>query len=718
MAQFSLPLVTFCAWTVVCAWSTAFGQATPAGGARKSPVARLAAPRPATTDQPNLQEQVETPGDDDQSTETATANKPTSQDADDSPAPAARVPETSRRLPRPAVAPARTRLRAFDDIGPIEADDSPESKAGQRKSGNEEPSTTTSADSTVAASRRAVRIDPVPLRDITPGVSTVADIDAKWGAPVQDQTRLGSGKRTYEFSPFDKVDVELAEGRVVSIVAHLPQAAAYDDIAREYLGVADGDDPQGFVEVQDDLGRALGVAFPEHGLVFGYAPDGKQVQQLLFDPIDAELFLLRAERNQHQAPQQSLADVEYVLEKDARHGAARLLAARIYFDAGQLTEASGAIDAALKVDPNGAACLLTKAEILAESGDFSASKQTYERVLKQQKVSPEIKAKALCLLGDCLANGPGRDYKQAMEYHLAALKTAQPLVESERASIRRTAKHVLVAAQLGVANDIAWGNWQQKERAVPKWLSQAHQAAEDLIDHEGADEFLHLLVLRKALAASAGMQGKLDPVAWTKESIKTGRTLIDASDDPWRRARLEWELGLALYDALQADQARGYHDHALSNSSLVAKYLESALKQRQETPHGAYLVGRLYFRVGTIHAVELSDHPTAAGWFAKALPLLQRPLPTTAVADMGRLGESFVSMGISYWETGSRDEAIRITKHGVSLISQGIKQRVIDEDALAVPYSNLAFMHRELGRTKEAASFEAMATRIGASRRQ
>jgi hypothetical protein len=292
------------------------------------------------------------------------------------------------------------------------------------------------------------------------------------------------------------------------------------------------------------------------------------------------------------------------------------------------------------------------------------------------------------------------------------------LVESERACVRRAAKQVLVSAQLGAACDIAWGQWQQKDRAVPKWLAQAHQAAEDLIDKEGADEIVHLLVLRKALAASAGMQGKLDPVAWTKEAIKSGRTQIDSADDPWRRARLEWETGLALYDALQADQARGFHDHALSNSTLVAKYLESALKQRQETPHGAYLLGRLYFRVGAIHAVELADHRAAAGWFAKALPLLQRPLPTTAVADVGRLGESFVSIGISYWETGRRDEAIRVTKHGVSLINQGIKQRVIDEDALAVPYSNLALMHKEMGRAREAENFAAMAARLGATRRQ
>src|SRR4029079_10214426 len=150
----------------------------------------------------------------------------------------------------------------------------------------------------------------------------------------------------------------------------------------------------------------------------------------------------------------------------------------------------------------------------------------------------------------------------------------------------------------------------------------------------------------------------------------------------------------------------------------VVKYLESALKHRDETPHGAYLLGRLYFRIGTIYAVELNDHRTAVTWFEKAVPLLERPLPATAVADLGRLGESFVSIGISYWETGRRDEGIHLTQHGIDLITRGVKDRLIAEDALSVPYTHLAFMHRELGHTKQAAGYAEMATRLEGTRRQ
>jgi tetratricopeptide (TPR) repeat protein len=616
---------------------------------------------------------------------------------------------TGPRPLKPAVGAAPQRSFASSSptdssaIGPIEEESADTASLGGRSASSV----------TAAVGRHAVRLNPASFREVQPGISTLALLESKWGQSIRDQTKLGTGTRTYAIAPFKQIDVVIEQGKVVSIVAQLAQPLTIDEVTEQFL--PDAANP---IEVLDESGQALGVAFPERGLALGYASDAKDVSQLLFDPIDHELFFLRAERNQHRAPQQSLADLEFVLKQNARHGPALALAAQICHQAGRLTDAASHIDRALETAPTNAAYQLTKAEILAESGDFTASKQTCQRVLAQARLAPELKARAHCLLGDFLAAGPERDYKRAIEQHLAAIGAAQPLATSQRAITRRAAKQVLVCAQLGVANDIAWGFWQQKDKVVPKWLVAAHEVAEELIDKEGADESLHLLVLRRALAASAGTQGKLDPVMWTKEAVKTARRLIDASDDAWRRGRLEWELGLALYDALQADQARGYHDHALSNSSLVVKYLESAMKQRQETPHGAYLLGRLYFRVGAIHAVELNDHRTAVAWFQKALPLLERPQPTTALADVGRLGESFVSMGISYWESGRRDEALRLTQHGIALVTQGVKDRALEEEALVVPYSNLAFMHRELGNLKQADSYTEMATRLDGTRRQ
>jgi hypothetical protein len=97
---------------------------------------------------------------------------------------------------------------------------------------------------------------------------------------------------------------------------------------------------------------------------------------------------------------------------------------------------------------------------------------------------------------------------------------------------------------------------------------------------------------------------------------------------------------------------------------------------------------------------------------------LERPLPATAAADVGWLGESFVSMGISYWEVGHRDDGVRLTEHGLALVEQGIKDKVIGAHALTAPYTNLAYMHRELGDVEKASGFIEMAGRADGTRRR
>lgn len=570
---------------------------------------------------------------------------------------------------------------------------------------------------TADAAIRPIRLAPMAFREILPGVSTVAQLDAKWPSPSNDQTRLGNGHRIYLIEPYKQVDVLLKEGKVASITVYLNTPTPVEEVAAGF--VPDG---QRSVELPDENGLLLGVIYPERGVALGYAPETRQVERVLFEEIDHESFLLRAEQHMTLEPQLAIADVEFVLSRKPKHTGALWLAARIYRDAGKYSDALSKIEAALVEEPTNVWYRLTKAEILTDQGDYLQAKRICQRIATELSVvsdapSREKRAKVERLLGDLVANGPERDFRQALEHHLATVKIIEPGLKDGNPAVRRAAKQILVEAYLGVANDIAWGNWQQKDRVVPKWLVEAHQTAEDLIDKEGGDEAVHLFVLRRALGASAGTQGKLDPVAWTKEAVKSAHHLVQASNDSWRRHRIEWELGLALYDALQADQARGYHDHALSNSALVVKYLESSAKHREQTPHEAYVLGRLYFRVGAIHAVDLEDHRTAIAWFDKAIPLLDRPLPATVMADIGRLGESFVSMGISYWEVGERENAVRLTEHGLGLIQQGVKDRVMPPEALGIPYTNLAFMYKDLGQADKAAEYAELAEKMDTQRR-
>ncbi len=68
-------------------------------------------------------------------------------------------------------------------------------------------------------------------------------------------------------------------------------------------------------------------------------------------------------------------------------------------------------------------------------------------------------------------------------------------------------------------------------------------------------------------------------------------------------------------------------------------------------------------------------------------------------------------MGVSYWEVGQRQKAVELTQKGIKWMEQAVKQGTLDNSALAIPYNNLAAMHRQLGSTDQADRFQEMASR-------
>ena len=124
--------------------------------------------------------------------------------------------------------------------------------------------------------------------------------------------------------------------------------------------------------------------------------------------------------------------------------------------------------------------------------------------------------------------------------------------------------------------------------------------------------------------------------------------MISAAPEPGRKAELQWQVAMSLYDAMQVYQMRADQDEALRHGELAISYLEKSGRQNK-SPSAAYLLGRTYFRMGAVYANNRKDHRTAVSWFEKAVPLLGKTPPPEAMADLGRLGDSFVSMGVSYW---------------------------------------------------------------------
>jgi tetratricopeptide (TPR) repeat protein len=221
------------------------------------------------------------------------------------------------------------------------------------------------------------------------------------------------------------------------------------------------------------------------------------------------------------------------------------------------------------------------------------------------------------------------------------------------------------------------------------------------VDKEGATPERRFRVAIRALAALVGLQGHIEPTPWAERTVRSADELLNTSTDPGRTQQLQWDLGMALYDAVQIYQMRGQNDLALKYGQKAIAYLEQGTSGKQDSAD-SYLLGRLYFRVGAIYAVGQHNPKTAVTWYDKAVPIFDRLAEDVNPGEFGRLGETYVSMGVSYWEVGQRQKAIDLTQRGTGLIEKMVDSGALEASALEIPYTNLATMRRQMGQGQEA----------------
>jgi len=390
---------------------------------------------------------------------------------------------------------------------------------------------------------------------------------------------------------------------------------------------------------------------------------------------------------------------------------AHWLLGRVLATGEQQDKATTTLGKAVRLEPDNPQYRVTYAQSLAQTGRLPEAVKEAQKAVETGGNRPHVKAQALCLIGDLLASGAQPDFQKALTLHTQAIQIAEPLARDPHPAIRTSAKETMVNAHLGAAHDIAWGQWKEKPKAVARWLERASAIADDMVKNEESGPELLFRVHARSLAAYVGLRGDIAPEQASEAVVAVGEKLIAAARDPNRKAQLQWELGMALYDAVQVCQMRSDSAGALKHGEDAAKYLSEAYAANASSASGL-LLGRLYFRLGTIHAMNKHDHKAAVAWFDKALPFVERPAAEDAAANLGRQGEALVGMGVSYWETGRREKAVALTQKGIKWMEQAVKQGDLERSALAIPYGNLAAMHRTLGATDKADHYQELAGRV------
>ncbi|MEX0794634.1 MAG: hypothetical protein WD045_15970 [Pirellulaceae bacterium] len=544
---------------------------------------------------------------------------------------------------------------------------------------------------------------------IKPDETTVTDIHAQLGEPDKMDEQDGYTIHTYESPPgYARMELGVEEGRVHSIFVALNKSRVATELEAE-LGLT-GADP---AQVYDDMGGVIGTVYPEQGMLLvrveGTAEE-TSIESVIMQSPAAEAFYLRALDRPADQVEAQIADLQEALRRDPGYGESWWRQAKLLNRIGAIDEALEAVEKAVASPEARPEFRLTRAVFLAHRGKYSASLEEVRKIAEDQSVETHVRAQAYCHLGDLLQSGGGAKNREALEHHMKAIQLAGELVNSPEMLPRRAAKQVLVDAHLGLAIDIAAGDWQQKDETVPKWLARAETYIDDLIQNEQGSTQLKFQRLRKGLVANSHFDSAWDATQASAEIKTFGTDLVERSDDRTFQRIVEWEIGQSLIQAFFIEHGRQNYEEAIVLAEDAHRYQAAGGVDRDLSMAETLMLGNLYFRTGTIFAVDQQDHELAVSWYERAEPLLTSAEVAGLMHD--RRGESLVSIGVSYWEVGKQEAGIRLTEQGLELIQLSVEQRKADPSKLQVPLSNLAKMHRSLGNEVKSEEYTAARQKI------
>ncbi|MGI9456789.1 MAG: hypothetical protein ACR2NU_09515 [Aeoliella sp.] len=597
--------------------------------------------------------------------------------------------------PEPTLAPSPAGNRANRAIK-MAANTSPDSRS----------------DETASVAEKNARTQPAVFHGIQPGVSTKKELLAAWGAPQEAAPTETGQLLSYNLESFRGVDVLIEEDVVALMKINLRQPEPPLELAKKVQA-----NPSEAVEVADDRsGQVLAYAYPEQGIVLVLDQSeeitpvaSSTVSQMLLQPLEAPTFNMRAEQRLRRECSGRIADLKRAISIAPGEAHAHWLLADALLQIGRAGPAEAAARRAVEINPENVAYRQRWGECLAAVGSYDDAVLKTREVLDQKNAPTIVRARAMHQMGLLASLGDSSISKKAVGFHTMAIEEADTLATSDNVKLRREAKRLLVEAHLAVALDVSRREYDGKLDNVAQWVSRASGFAEELIANDGGELDLRVRVAQQSLAALSGFKPANDPEPLLQEILDTIEEIKAEADDPLWLEQLEWATGVAYLRALQIEHHRRRPKQALAYSERAIELLSDKADARRDNPQTEQLVGQLYFHIGALHAVHNQQHAEAVEWYDRAFPLLVVESRTSEFTVPRREGEALVSMAVSYWDQGDKNRAISLSEMGAEMIEQAVAGGVVEETTLAVPYGNLAVMHRKLGNTSESLRYAKLA---------
>ncbi len=732
----SLPLVLVASWVTVNGddtggesatplrlpnWIESIGQPTDESDEQPSTVIRVSGGTPAANDE---NEVVPAVGSDNDSTLTRRAAEWRNPTPPSPPMTSAPIVPTAgqqttpaqsktgsqpRTTPQPAAPSNSVRRWISDRFATAPPATVPDQAPQQATPAQDQPASVTAPIAAKPDEMPALAIDPASFRGAHPGRTGRAELEAAWGKgePSEDGD---PDTGVWRMEPFDRVEVSFEGGKVAAIGIKLAAPMPLVDLTKQ-LEISD----LRTVAIKDDEGKAIGEVFPERGVILSLEPGTTQANAILIEPLDADAFVLRAEGEIESCSAYAAADLEYAIQLDPQHLRGHQLLLGITCDQGQWKRALVLAESASRLAPDAGWAQLELARVLLALHRPNDARDVIARIAKSSDASPLVAARCQRLLGRAALAGPSPDHRAAVDYFTEVIRLAAPLLAKKSPQVQTAVRELLLDAHLGTALAIAEGTWQQKSRVIPKWIVRSEAVIKEFTGGEAERRALELQLCRGALAVAAGSTESIEPLPWVKRLLELRDAMGETVADPWRRRQIDWQVGQGLADALTAAQIRGDATDMLDNATLTAAFLERGAEQRELTSKERKQVGDLLFRIGILHSLQRGDHATAVTWFDRTIPLWTKNDRFESEGELGRLGESYVSMAISYWQVDRRDDALELGRRGVDLMVKAVDGGQLEERALSVAYGNLSTMYAEQGDEEKSRSYAEMAVRAESS---
>lgn len=556
-------------------------------------------------------------------------------------------------------------------------------------------------------------VRPSSFQGLVPGTAKRSFATEKLGEPTHEETTGDHTVMTFKIGPFPSVDVTLRDDMVTSILVHLAAAGSRDDVVKELKLSGFRSTP-----VVDESGQILGEVYPERALTLVYAPEQtptgvRLVSDVVLEKITPEPFLLRAQQNVETRLGSCLSDLEMVHQLAPDNAMAYSIESDIHAQCGRVDAAIAVARQAIELDPSRIRYQIAMAELQRRKSQFDVAIQVPRKILESTELSPLDEALTHLELGKVLVTMPSHAYKEAMEEFVASVKQLSALAkEADSDPARKHARELLIDAELWLARTIASGPWEKRSEVAPQWLASAEKTTRQLIqeDHGPQDRLLHVYVT--SLECLDILDGEGDPAKLADAAITLGRSLITESKDEDSQATVEWHLGIALRHAAEIAYRHGQADTALRYAGNANALLTSGAKRRAGAPETSFQLAQIYFLTGSIYAVSKNDHESAVTWYDKAVPELKNPLPPLLQDVRGKIGDQFVSIGVSFWQEKRREDALAVTEQGADRLRQAVETGERSKRALIVPLANLADMHKAMGHKDEARELSEMAASL------